>query len=398
MSIHHYYKNDKYLKEVYETLKEDKDYLKFEERFKSFDQDNLVQLYFVKLSNDLNEDFLGEYTREYKINRLYKIGNFLDKTKKLEEMLNEQNNKVKESTKEDFKEDSKNPFLVTKEELLNEFDRDVNQNKADEIIDFKMVFWENKLTKTLQSIINSANYKYDKKNNKEIKETTRNLYDLINIISVKAPECENLYKKYLNLEITRAEFERGEEYEKFKEEVNNFNIKTGNNFKPYQVLNNISLNNNKAKSYINKSLSAKEIAIDNRSIDVKYMKDKHAYQLESIQFITKENKFPGLVRVHLKVDDIEKIKENHEIEYSKLKSIYKWSIPNVVLLEYSEDKCKKIEEISKNINNGYHIKTKRVINYYGKTLGFDVPKIINENEIKRTNKEKNKSDIDDMVR
>lgn len=398
MSIHHYYKNDKYLKEVYETLKEDKDYLKFEERFKSFDQDNLVQLYFVKLSNDLNEDFLGEYTREYKINRLYKIGNFLDKTKKLEEMLNEQNNKVKESTKEDFKEDSKNPFLVTKEELLNEFDRDVNQNKADEIIDFKMVFWENKLTKTLQSIINSANYKYDKKNNKEIKETTRNLYDLINIISVKAPECENLYKKYLNLEITRAEFERGEEYEKLKEEVNNFNIKTGNNFKPYQVLNNISLNNNKAKSYINKSLSAKEIAIDNRSIDVKYMKDKHAYQLESIQFITKENKFPGLVRVHLKVDDIEKIKENHEIEYSKLKSIYKWSIPNVVLLEYSEDKCKKIEEISKNINNGYHIKTKRVINYYGKTLGFDVPKIINENEIKRTNKEKNKSDIDDMVR
>lgn len=398
MSIHHYYKNDKYLKEVYETLKEDKDYLKFEERFKSFDQDNLVQLYFVKLSNDLNEDFLGEYTREYKINRLYKIGNFLDKTKKLEEMLNEQNDKVKESTKEDFKEDSKNPFLVTKEELLNEFDRDVNQNKADEIIDFKMVFWENKLTKTLQSIINSANYKYDKKNNKEIKETTRNLYDLINIISVKAPECENLYKKYLNLEITRAEFERGEEYEKFKEEVNNFNIKTGNNFKPYQVLNNISLNNNKAKSYINKSLSAKEIAIDNRSIDVKYMKDKHAYQLESIQFITKENKFPGLVRVHLKVDDIEKIKENHEIEYSKLKSIYKWSIPNVVLLEYSEDKCKKIEEISKNINNGYHIKTKRVINYYGKTLGFDVPKIINENEIKRTNKEKNKSDIDDMVR
>ena len=398
MRIHHYYKNDKYLKEVYETLKEDKDYLKFEERFKSFDQDNLVQLYFVKLSNDLNEDFLGEYTREYKINRLYKIGNFLDKTKELEEMLNEQNNKDKESTKEDFKEDSKNPFLVTKEELLNEFDRDVNQNKADEIIDFKMVFWENKLTKTLQSIINSANYKYDKKNNKEIKETTRNLYDLINIISVKAPECENLYKKYLNLEITRAEFERGEEYEKLKEEVNNFNIKTGNNFKPYQVLNNISLNNNKAKSYINKSLSAKEIAIDNRSIDVKYMKDKYAYQLESIQFITKENKFPGLVRVHLKVDDIEKIKENHEIEYSKLKSIYKWSIPNVVLLEYSEDKCKKIEEISKNINNGYHIKTKRVINYYGKALGFDVPKIINENEIKRTNKEKNKSDIDDMVR
>ena len=381
-----YNKDETYLGEMSERLIKDRDFRTFRDNFESFDMDSVVQMYSIKLTNDINEYSLKEFpTKEDKANRLYKIGEYLKKIQRLNEMREIQNEKVLESTEKNLGKDNKNPFIITKKEILKEFNIENNLNKKEEIVEMKLAFWENRVTKSLESLKNSAKAKYNVKNNKEKEKTTEALGEIQDRLAIENPNFSKDYGMFLNSEITKEELENTESFKKAKEIIDEKNKETNNNFDLYNVLNIAVMEENIAVSYIEKASAIENIALNNRSINVQYFEDKNLDEFNTVKFTAKEEKFSAPVEVHNKVEEIKKIQEKKDITLEKRKRVSSKTIPNIVLVEFSDEKIKQIENLVEHINDGYDPSTKRIIKQYGLVLGMDVPEIVNNQKSKKDN-------------
>ena len=383
-----YDKDESYLGELSKNLLKDRDFREFKDNFKGFELEDIVQMYVVKLANDINENSLKvEPSKEDKVNRLEKIGSFLKKTKRLDEMRKLQNGQVIEKTSKCLGNENENPLIVTKKEIQREFEGFVNKNKPEEIVDMKLAFWENRVTKTLESVKKSAISKHNVLYKKEREETNESLRNIEDNLAIDNPSFVAKYHEFLSNKITKEQFEGSEEFKKVNNLIENNYKETGNKFSPYEIFNIASMQENVAISYIEKDTAVQNLLVENRSLDVTCLEDKRFKEdgaFKVVKLKPKENKFSSAVEVHTRAETIDKIKEKKDITVEKAEGHRerKIHIKNILLTEFTDEKINKLKNHIDHIND-YDTETKRVLKQYAGVLNYEVPELIQQKSNKK---------------
>lgn len=376
----YYFEGKNYIPELELELQKERDYREFKEKFKEFDIYDIVQMYHIKLVNNINDTLVTEnVTKEDKAERLNKIGIFLNKTRQLNILKNIQNEKILEATEESLGKD--NIFIITKKQLLKEFDKNYNLDKKEEILDMKNIFWENKVTKILESLRICVQSKYSVENNKDKMEVNDEVKNVNDILSFEDSNLSNVYKEFLNNKISKEEFEKTDEFKKAKNIINEFNKESKNNFKIYEIINIFALEENISISYLEKHKNIEHLVLNNSDINIGYRDLKKYPDNNLIEIKSRKNVFSHKIEVHQGKKELDKILEKKDIPYIGKVIKTKKIIPNIVLVEFSDDKVAKIKEMVKDINNPNNTKIfKKALKQYGINLEMEIPIIKNDKE------------------
>ena len=365
-----YDKNKKYLNKLYNVYSNIEEFKEFEKKFKDFSEENLVRMYTVKKANEV-KDFQNNTDIDIldKAETLKCIGDFLDKTGKLDELIELQNSEIRRKLGKEFGiTEEKNPFLLNKKEVLKNFNIETTLDKSEENINVKLAFWVNKFTKTLESVKRSNIKKIASDKNMNPDKLRENLNNIEDKIVVNNPNYYNQYNKFLNNEITKEEFEKTEEFKKMKK------ISLKSKYSTYELFDMASIDNNIAIGYMEKSFIIKDMALQKNNLELQSRGD---YKLKGdfkVIDIKSKDKFNSIVSLHLKKTEVEILEKSKNSKIKKIESRNKKNIITTYLLnEYSDEKVKEIEKLVKTMG-AYDDKINEILKNYTKILNIDVSK------------------------
>ena len=378
-----YNKDANFLLELQEILSKDRDFREFKESFKGFDYREIVQMYVAKNAMEIKEVNDIDASKTDKVDMLESIGEFLSKVKKLDEMRKTYNEDVLKKTEYSLGNEYKNPLIITKKEIKKEFDIKENSMISTEDLNMKLIFWENRVTKTLESVKSSMIANYTALYKKDSRETKRNLSKMERCTITYNENFYDVYKKFLNKEITQKEFEQTDEFKKVEKEIKINNENTGFNYSPYTILNNTIISQQIGRSYLSKDIYIKNNLVkENKQLDTTIYKDKSKENFVVVGMKNKE--YNAEVDVHYKKSDYELFKDSVKI-LEKDENAKKAPIKSVILYKFGEEKLKNLKNAIDN-KKDYDGYTQKILNHYSEILEY-------KNEKEKDNKDKKKENF-----
>lgn len=374
-----YDKDKEYLNDLYENYEKEKDFREFEKDFKDFSKGQIARMYTVKKSNDVKH-FTGELntTKEQKLEQLKSLGDYFKDTKQIINFIKIQNEDIIKKTGKDLGETEKtNPFIVTKKQVFKEFSKEENYKKEEKIIDMKLAFWENRYTKTLESVKRSNISKIVSEKNINKYEVRRQINELNDKIAIENYSFFNTYKKFLNKEITRKEFENTDSFKTMQKISEEQSKQNGLEFTPYDLYDFASIQNNISKGYLEKNVSLEKIALTKNDLDMKIYNDskvKGRFKVANVK--SNDAKFNMEVSLHIREADVNRLNLNNPNYTIMNKDSERPVLKNIILLEYTEEKVNEIKENIKKIGS-FSEKTNSVLKEYARLFNEEIPKEIN---------------------
>ena len=393
-----YYKKDKkYISELYNKFSNKEEFKYFEKNFKNFSKEEVIKMYIVKKSSDIKGfDKDIDVEKIDKIKTLYNIGNFLDSLGNIDELIKKQNAFTIHEIGYTLGVDEKsNPFIINKEEVMDNFATNLNINKSEENINFKYIFWINRYSKELESLKQADFNRIISEKDINNRKVKNNLYKMLNKIAYKNSNFYHPYLEFLNGKINKSEFEKTDEFQKMKEIISENKEKKKIDYNPYEMFNMASLNTNINMAYIEKSYLLREICIKKNNLTIETYDDEKIKNngFKVININSNKDKFNSSVCLHARIEDIEILEKEKNSNIKNISNEEKKSnfLKSFVLTEFSDRKIDNIKKVIRKEDSYINNKTSNIIiNQYKDLLGIEVKKKQQSKQSKKLNDLKNK--------